>query len=90
MARERTRADYTGLALIAGGVVLVVMVWAGYTLGAWVDARLHTGSRWATVGLIIGLILGVIDLYRIAALILKNQPPITPAPPEKEEKSADE
>ncbi len=89
MARER-RVDYTGLALLAGGVVLVALTWAGYWLGALVDARLHSGARWTTVGIIVGLVFGFFDLYRVAALILRNQPPITPVLPEKNENSEDE
>jgi len=85
MAQQQQRADLTGVALIAGGVVLVAATLGGYAVGTLLDRRFSTGSVWATTGLIVGMLVGFIDLYRIATMILKRQPPITPALPKEPE-----
>lgn len=80
MARSRQH-DFTGIALIVAGFVLVALVVAGYAIGAALDRHFGTSPRWALVGLLIGFVIGFWDLYLLASRFLGNQPKISTATP---------
>ena len=82
--------EWVGLALIAAGVALVVTSVGGYALGARLDRALGTGTRWATIGVVVGLLVGFFDLYLVAARLLNAQPVISPRERELPESPADE
>lgn len=88
MAERFRRYEFNGVALIVAGFVLVALVVAGYFIGAFIDHRLHTGQRWAFVGLVIGFLLGFWDLYVVSSHLLAEQPKFTPLPVPDEEQSA--
>jgi F0F1-type ATP synthase assembly protein I len=71
--------ELSGLALIAGGFILVAMTFGGYVLGHWLDRVFHTGSMLSIIGLLFGTFVGFWDLYRIAMRVMNQQPP--PPPP---------
>jgi len=81
MALRFRREEYTGIALIVAGFVLVGLVLAGYGVGFLIDRRAGTAPYGTIIGLIIGFLVGFWDLYVIASRILARQPAITPAPP---------
>ncbi len=69
---QKNKDDFNGVALIVSGFLLVSMSLAGWWLGSILDARFII-SPWGKVsGLIIGMIAGFIDLFRIAARLLKG------------------
>lgn len=88
MAREWRRGELTGLALIAGGFMLVATSVGGYYVGREIDRALGTSPLWASVGLLLGLLIGFVDLYVISAWVMKQQPP--PPPPLKEDEQLSE
>lgn len=81
MAQRFRASDFSGVALIVAGFVLVAMVVAGYAIGAALDRRFDTSPRWALTGLLIGFVIGFLDLFLIASRLLANQPKITSATP---------
>jgi len=81
MAQRFRRYDFSGVALIVAGFVLVALVVAGYAIGAALDRHFGTSPRWALVGLLIGFIAGFLDLFLLASRFLANQPKITTATP---------
>ena len=84
------RREFSGIALIAAGFVLVALTATGYFVGAAIDRKLGTGSRWALIGLLVGFLVGFWDLYVIAARLLSNQPYVPPLPPEEEPEETDQ
>ncbi|MHB9131888.1 MAG: AtpZ/AtpI family protein [Armatimonadota bacterium] len=79
MPKEWRRSELGGLALIAGGFLLVAMTLGGYVVGHWLDRIFHTGSLLSIIGLLFGTFVGFWDLYRIAMRVMNQQPP--PPPP---------
>lgn len=86
MARQWRQGEYSGLALLAGGFLLVTMSIAGYFIGSLIDRALHSSPTGAIIGLLIGTVIGFWDLYRIAARIMNRQP----APTVQEQQQAQE
>jgi len=83
MAQRFRASDFSGVALIIAGFVLVALVVAGYAIGAALDRHFGTSPRWALVGLLIGFVIGFWDLYLVASRLMANQPKIpTATPPE--------
>lgn len=89
VASRFRRDDWSGLALIAAGFILVASTIAGYVVGMLIDRALHSSPRWAITGLILGVIVGFWDLYSVASRLLASQPPVS-ASPLKEEPPSDE
>jgi F0F1-type ATP synthase assembly protein I len=79
MAKQSQAGDFSGIALLGGGIVLVTMSVAGYYLGNLLDQKFHTSPKGAIIGLLVGVIIGFVDLYRIASRIMSGQPVPTPA-----------
>ncbi len=77
MAKELRDGELGGIALIAGGFVLVAMSVAGYEVGAWIDLRAQSSPTGAIIGLLLGLIIGFWDIFRIASRVMRAQPPIS-------------
>jgi F0F1-type ATP synthase assembly protein I len=73
MAKEWHEGDMGGIALIAGGFVLVAMSVTGYELGAWIDRHLHDSPICAIIGLLLGTGIGIWDLYRIASRVMRAE-----------------
>jgi ATP synthase protein I len=72
MNKQKNTNDLNGVALIVSGFLLVSMSLAGWWLGSLLDTHYHF-SPWGKVsGLIIGTIAGFIDLFKIAARLLKG------------------
>ena len=90
MAREWRRGELTGVALIASGFLLVVTSVGGYYVGRAFDRALGTSPLWASVGLLLGLLIGFVDLYLVAAWVMKQQPPPPPPLKDDEQESDDE
>ena len=90
MARNLQPGELSALALIAGGFLLVGMTLAGYLVGYAFDRTLHSAPVGAVVGLMLGMIAGVWDLYRMAMRIMRQQPapPPTNAGEEEGEQAA--
>jgi len=84
VALRYRRNEFNGVALIVAGFVLVALVAVGYAIGAALDRHFGTGPLWAVVGLFVGFIIGIWDLYTIAARVMAEQPPITAATPPEE------
>lgn len=85
MARDRQQGEFSGLALITGGFVLVAMSIGGYAIGALIDRRLGTAPNGAIIGLLIGTVFGFWDLYRIASRVMNRQP----VPTHEQQKAAE-
>jgi len=73
MAQEQRPVDFSGLALLAGGFILVAASIGGYLVGALIDAKFGTAPKGAVTGLVLGTIVGFWDLYRVAARIFSGQ-----------------
>lgn len=87
MARQWQRGEMTGLALVAGGFILVGMTFGGWYLGVLADRVFGTAPYGAVIGLVLGTLVGFWDLYLIAARIINSQPS---SPSEGRESSPDD
>ena len=76
MAREWRQNELNGLALAAGGFLLVCMSLGGYVIGSLIDRWLGSRPLGAVIGLLLGLGVGFWDLYRIALRVMAQQPPV--------------
>jgi F0F1-type ATP synthase assembly protein I len=65
--------NFNGVALIVSGFLLVSMSLAGWWVGSLIDSHYHLSPWGKIIGLIVGLITGFADLYRIALKLLKGQ-----------------
>ncbi|HOF87926.1 MAG TPA: AtpZ/AtpI family protein [Armatimonadota bacterium] len=93
MARRRPTRDLGGLALLAGSALLVLLTVGGYSIGNLLDQRLGTAPTLAIVGLLLGVVIGFWDLFRIAAMVMRAQPlppPPRDALPEPDDASRDD
>ncbi|HEX2948895.1 MAG TPA: AtpZ/AtpI family protein [Armatimonadota bacterium] len=79
MAKEWREGELGGLALIAGGFILVSLSFGGYIIGSAIDKFLHSSPYGSIIGLIVGTLIGFYDLFRIASRVMKHQPVPTAA-----------
>jgi F0F1-type ATP synthase assembly protein I len=85
MAQPSRKGDMSGLALLTGGAIVVGASIGGYIVGIYIDRVLHSAPAGAVIGLIVGFVIGIIDLYRVAMRIMQAQPAPPPLPPEPDE-----
>ncbi|OPZ85364.1 MAG: putative F0F1-ATPase [bacterium ADurb.Bin429] len=74
MATRRPMSEMSGLALLAGSALLVLLSVGGYLIGNLLDQRLNTAPTFAIIGLLFGVVIGFWDLFRIAAMVMRAQP----------------
>ena len=79
MATRRPLGEMSGLALLAGSALLVLLTVGGYFICNLLDQRLETSPTFAIIGLVLGVIIGFWDLFRIAAMIMRAQPLLPPS-----------
>ena len=84
MAATPPQGQLGGIALIAAGFILVACTLGGYALGYLIDVRAHTQPWASVIGLMLGFITGMWDLYRIAIRVSMSQP-FSSSPPAGEQ-----
>lgn len=72
MARTPPEGQLGGIALIAAGFALVIFTMTGYGLGYFIDLKAHTHPWGMVIGLLLGFIVGMWDLYRIAKRVMMS------------------
>jgi len=87
MARTPQQGQLGGIALLAAGFSLVVMTLGGFLLGYLVDHKAHTSPWGSVIGLFVGFIVGMWDVYRISIRVLASQP--LPSQKKNAEKSSE-
>jgi F0F1-type ATP synthase assembly protein I len=80
MASGWRTGELSGLALLVSGTILVGATIGGYYVGVLTDRVLHTEPLGAIIGLLVGFVIGVIDLYRVGMRIMQTQPAPAPLP----------
>lgn len=82
MARTPQQGQLGGIALIAAGFGLVFYTIGGYALGYVIDRKIGTAPWGAVIGLFLGFVVGVWDIFRIARRVVLSQP-LPPSKPEE-------
>lgn len=90
MASGWRTGELNGLALLVSGSILVGATVGGYFVGMLIDRGLHSAPVGAIIGLLLGFVIGIIDLYRIAMRIMQAQPAPPPLPDDEDERDEHE
>jgi len=66
--------DYENLGLITQiGMIMIIPIFAGLFGGKWLDEQLNTGNIFLLVGIILGVIIAFLNLYRYTMKDIKKR-----------------
>ena len=66
--------DYENLGLITQiGMIMIIPIFAGLFGGKWLDDQLNTGNILLLVGIILGVIIAFLNLYRYTMKDIKKR-----------------
>jgi F0F1-type ATP synthase assembly protein I len=66
--------DYENLGLITQiGMIMIIPIFAGLFGGKWLDEQLKTGKFFLLVGIILGVIIAFLNLYRYTMKDIKKR-----------------
>jgi len=66
--------DYENLGLITQiGMIMIIPIFAGLFGGKWLDERLNTGNIFLLIGIILGVIIAFLNLYRYTMKDIKKR-----------------